>query len=87
MNHHYQIRVRGHLSDEWSDWFTGLRIKRLEPTDTLLVGQLDQAALHGVLARIRDLNLVLIAVNQSDEDTTTNEGYQLEQGGICVPDG
>ncbi len=74
MNSIYQIQVRGHLTDDWSDWFAGLRINRLDPTDTLLVGQLDQAALHGVLARIRDLNLTLISVNQVQEDTPTEKG-------------
>lgn len=74
MNSIYQIQVRGHLTDDWSDWFAGLRINRLDPTDTLLVGQLDQAALHGVLARIRDLNLTLVSVNQVQEDTPTEKG-------------
>jgi len=74
MNSIYQIQVRGHLTDDWSDWFAGLRINRLDPTDTLLVGQLDQTALHGVLARIRDLNLTLISVNQVQEDTPTEKG-------------
>ena len=74
MNSIYQIQVRGHLTDDWSDWFAGWRINRLDPTDTLLVGQLDQAALHGVLARIRDLNLTLISVNQVQEDTPTEKG-------------
>ena len=74
MNSIYQIQVRGHLTDDWSDWFAGLRINRLDPTDTLLVGQLDQTALHGVLARIRDLNLTLVSVNQVQEDTPTEKG-------------
>lgn len=73
MNSIYQIQVRGHLTDDWSDWFAGLRINRLDPTDTLLVGQLDQTALHGVLARIRDLNLTLVSVNQVQEDTPTEK--------------
>jgi hypothetical protein len=80
MNHIYQIQVRGYLTDDWSDWFAGLRINRLGPTDTLLVGQLDQTALHGVLARIRDLNLTLIAVSQVSGESATNEGSQQEQG-------
>jgi hypothetical protein len=74
MNHNYQIQVRGQLTEDWSDWFAGLRIRRLDPTDTVLVGQLDQTALHGVLARIRDLNLTLIAVNQVGEVMATDEG-------------
>lgn len=77
----YHIQVQGHLTDDWSDWFAGLRMNRLSPTDTLLSGPLDQAALHGVLARIRDLNLTLIAVNQVGEDTATNQDYTQETGG------
>lgn len=76
MNAIYQIQVRGQLTDDWSDWFGGLRINRLDPIDTLLVGRLDQAALHGVLARIRDLNLTLIAVNQVQEGTPTKESSE-----------
>ncbi len=59
----YHIRVRGQLSEDWSDWFAGLRIQPQQNGETELQGRLDQAALHGVLARIRDLNLILLAVN------------------------
>ena len=65
----YQIRVRGQLTDDWSDWFAGLQITPLATGDTLLTGPLDQTALHGVLARIRDLNLSLLAVTQLGEET------------------
>lgn len=68
MNSFYQIRIRGQLTDDWSDWFAGLQITRRASGDTLLAGPLDQTALHGVLARIRDLNLILLAVNQVDGD-------------------
>jgi len=59
----YEIRVEGHLSDLWSTWFDGLTIQ-IEPNgDTQLTGLLcDQAALYGVLAKIHNLNLVLISV-------------------------
>ena len=59
----YEIRVEGHLSDHWSAWFDGLTIQ-IEPNDdTKLTGLLsDQAALFGVLAKIHNLNLVLISV-------------------------
>lgn len=63
----YQIQVRGQLTDDWSDWFAGLQITPLASGDTLLTGPLDQTALHGVLARIRDLNLSLLAVTQLGE--------------------
>jgi len=59
----YEIRVEGHLSDHWSTWFDGLAIQ-IEPNgDTRLTGLLsDQAALYGVLAKIHNLNLVLVSV-------------------------
>lgn len=60
----YQIRIKGHLGLEWADWFEGLTIT-LEPTgDTLLTGPVvDQAALHGLLKKVRDLGLPLLGVN------------------------
>ena len=60
----YEVRVRGHLGSAWSDWFTGLRVTLEDDGDTLLAGRLDQAALHGVLRRIRDLGLPLISVTR-----------------------
>jgi hypothetical protein len=58
----YEIRVRGQLDRHWSEWFAGLTVAHLNG-ETILSGALaDQAALHGVLARIRDLNLTLISV-------------------------
>ena len=60
----YEIRVRGHLGGRWSEWFDGLEITNLENGEALLSGEImDQAALHGVLARVRDLGLPLVAVN------------------------
>jgi hypothetical protein len=59
----YQIRVRGAIDPHWSDWFDGLTITYDTSGDTLLTGQLaDQAALYGVLHRVRNLGLVLLAV-------------------------
>jgi hypothetical protein len=62
--HRYEIRVEGHLATDWSDWFEGLSIRQKSNGETVLSGLLDQAALHGVLARVRDLGLVLVAVNR-----------------------
>lgn len=61
----YEIRVRSHLTERWSDWFEGLAI-RYEPSgETILSGTLvDQAALFGLLTKIHALNLTLISVNR-----------------------
>jgi hypothetical protein len=60
----YEIHVEGHLATDWSDWFDGLAVCQQPGGETTLSGLLDQAALHGVLAKVRDLGLMLIAVNQ-----------------------
>ncbi len=63
--HVYELRVEGHLTDRWSEWFAGLTLTQTEAGDTFLSGPVvDQAALHGLLAKIRDLNLTLIAVER-----------------------
>jgi hypothetical protein len=65
----YKIRVRGHLDRRWSDWFDGLEIINLQNGETILSGDIvDQAALHGVLAKVRDLNLPLISVTSVSSD-------------------
>ena len=67
----YQIRVQGHLSDRWAAWFDGLKIENQPDGEAVLSGPLaDQAALHGVLGRIRDLGLTLIALNRVAEDAS-----------------
>jgi len=59
----YKIRVRGHLSEEWVEWFDGLTIENLPNGESLLSGPVaDKAALHGLLTKVRDLNLTLVAV-------------------------
>jgi hypothetical protein len=63
----YQIILQGHLSDQWSNWFDGFTIMLDERGQTILVGPvIDQAALHGVLKKIRDLGIALISVNRLD---------------------
>ena len=63
MPEHYEIKIKGHLDQRWSEWFAGLTLAHLQGDETLLSGALpDQAALHGLLERIRDLNLTLISV-------------------------
>lgn len=63
MPEYYEIKIRGNLNPAWSAWFAGMRVAQTEGNETLLAGELpDQAALHGLLERIRDLNLFLISV-------------------------
>ncbi len=66
MPEYYEIKIKGHLDAHWSNWFAGLRLAHLEGNETLLSGPLpDQAALHGILEQIRDLNLTLISIHSS----------------------
>jgi hypothetical protein len=59
----YQIRLKGHLGPRWADWFEGMTITLTDSGETLLTGLLvDQAALHGVLKRVRDLAAPLVSV-------------------------
>ncbi len=59
----YQIRIKRHLDRKWTDWFSGLSITSLDNGETLLTGPvLDQAALHGLLRKVRDVSLPLVAV-------------------------
>jgi len=72
----YQIRISGLLDPSWSDWFDGLAITNVTDEVTILAGPLpDQAALHGVLNKIRDLGLILLSVSaepagSEDKDQT-----------------
>jgi hypothetical protein len=70
MPEYYEIKIKGHLDPCWSEGFAGLEMTHLEGNETLLSGSLpDQAALHGLLERIRDLNLKLISVNSGSPST------------------
>ncbi len=68
----YEVKIQGLLEDHWAKWFEGMTLKRIENGDThpgytILTGQItDQPALHGLLAKIRDLNLTLISVYRID---------------------
>jgi len=64
----YEIRIKGHLNARWADWFDGLTLTQESDGTTLLTGSVvDQAALHGLLTKVRDLGLPLIAVQRRTE--------------------
>ena len=59
----YEIRIRGTLGPDWTDWFEGMELRQEEAGQTVIIGLLpDQSALHGLLARIRNLNLSIISI-------------------------
>lgn len=65
----YEIRVEGHLGSSWSSWFEGMTLRHEESGETVLSGALvDEAALHGVLMKIRDLGLPLVEVKRVKSD-------------------
>jgi len=65
----YEIRLKGHLEARWVKWFDSLAIRLEEDGDTLLTGPVvDQAALHGLLKKVRDLGLPLLSVNSVEPD-------------------
>ena len=66
---HYEIRVRGVLDGGWSAWFDGLQVTSDDRGQTTIAGPVtDQAALHGLLAKVRDLGLELLSVRRIDPD-------------------
>jgi hypothetical protein len=81
----YQIRIQGHLGRQWTDWFGGLAITLEEDGDTLLTGPVvDQAALHGLLKKVRDLGMPLLSVicvepGQADASHVIHE-YRSKKG-------
>jgi hypothetical protein len=65
----YDIRIKGHLGPQWADWFEGLTMTLEENGDTRLTGPVvDQAALHGLLRRVRDLGLPLVSITHVEPD-------------------
>jgi hypothetical protein len=65
----YEIRLKGHLDDRWADWFGGMTITLKDNGDTLLTGSvIDQAALYGLLRKVRDLGLPLLSVNRVEKE-------------------
>jgi hypothetical protein len=75
----YQIRVKGILDPQWSDWFDGFAVIPLVGGETLLAGRVsDQAALHGLLVKIRDLGLPLLSLNRVEEGLEEDPGRRWE---------
>ena len=74
----YQIRIEGHLDPQWTDWFERLTLTTEESGETLLTGPvIDQAALYGLLKKVRDLGMPLIAVNRIE--TRQPDGLEIHQ--------
>ncbi len=73
----YQIRLEGHLGAEWADWFEGMLITLEDGGETSLTGPIvDQAALHGLLKKVRDLGLPLISINRIEQGQAGESGAQ-----------
>ncbi len=67
----YQIRIKGHLGRQWTDWFEGLTITQEDNGETVLTGPVvDQAALYGLLKKVRDMGMSLVSVTQVQSDQT-----------------
>ena len=78
----YQIRIRGHLGPQWMNWFDGLAITLEENGDTLFTGPvIDQAALHGILKKVRDLGMPLLSVNSVRLGTQDTPDLKNQQAG------
>jgi hypothetical protein len=76
----YQIRLKGNLDHQWSDWFEGMSVTPDEDNTTLITGPVvDDAALHGLLKRVRDSGLRLISVNKIETDSKQSDCAPLEQ--------
>jgi hypothetical protein len=73
----YEIRIKGRLDRRWAEWFEGMVITPEDDGETLLTGQVaDQAALHGLLRKVRDLGLPLISVTRAQTDQTDGPDFK-----------
>ena len=85
---YYEIRLKGHLGSQWTDWFGGLTITLEDNGDTLLTGPvIDQAALHGLLKKVRDLGMPLVSVSPVEPGPSaalgTSPSTTLPLRGLC----
>jgi len=80
----YQIRIKGHLGSQWTDWFEGLTITLEEDGNTVLTGPvIDQSALHGLLKKVRDLGMPLVSVGPLEHGSSTTPGTdQADQSDV-----
>jgi hypothetical protein len=75
----YEIRIKGHLGSQWTDWFEGFTIALEEDGDTLLTGPVsDQAALYGLLKKVRDLGMPLLSFNRVQYDEMHQNNSKME---------
>jgi hypothetical protein len=75
----YQIRIKGQMNPQWAVWFEGLTITPEEDGDTLITGPLaDQAALHGLLKKVRDLGLPLVSVCPVEPGTAQTDAPEVD---------
>lgn len=80
----YEIKIKGQLDEHWKQWFEGMELSKMTNDETgqectLLTGPIvDQPALHGLLAKIRDLNLILISVRKMDPKDPANQGEDCD---------
>ena len=76
----YEIRLKGHLDSQWTDWFCGMTITLEEDGDTLLSGPVvDQASLHGLLKKIRDLGMPLVSICPIQPNNFGSSSYKKEK--------
>lgn len=77
----FQIKIKGHMSQKWVDWFDGLTVTLGEDGNTILSGPIiDQSALHGILKKIRDLGMPLLSVNSTDSNQAFDADTKEVQG-------